>query len=191
MADNPIGNPGALGLAGFALTTFLLNVINAGLLGADSLGMVLGMGIFYGGLCQLAAGMWDFRRGDTFGATAFSSYGAFWMGLALTMILGLWAPVPAAGKAVFLGAWGFFTLYMMFGALRISRAVTLVFASLTILFFLLAAGQFDATVHTIAGYEGLFTAFTAWYASMAIVLNEKYGRDVLPVGAYKPRAAKR
>ena len=184
MRDKPVVNPGALGLASFALTTFLLSVINTGLLDSASLGIVVGMGIFYGGMCQIIAGMWDFYRGDNFGGTAFLSYGALWLGLALLMLLGQWEPIPAAGKAVFLGSWGFFTLYMTIGALRISRAVTVVFAALTLLFFLLAIGQFNPIIHTIAGYEGLFTAFTAWYASMAIILNEKYGREIVPVGIY-------
>jgi hypothetical protein len=100
------------------------------------------------------------------------------------MLLDMWDPIPLAGKAVFLGAWGFFTLYMTIGALRISKGVTVVFASLTLLFFLLALGQFDHTIHTIAGYEGLFTAFAAWYVSMALIINEKFGREVIPVGVY-------
>jgi len=191
MASNPVLNPGALGLGGFALTTFLLNVINAGLLDAESLGIVLGMGIFYGGLCQIIAGMWDFYRGDNFGGTAFTSFGAFWMGLAMLMMLDLWEPIPAAGKAVFLGAWGFFTLYMTIGTLRIGKAVTLVFASLTVLFFLLAFGQFDTTIHIIGGYEGIFVAFAAWYVSMALIINEKFGREVLPVGAYIAKKSSR
>ena len=183
--DAKLANPAALGLGGFALTTFILNIVNAGLIPPESLGMVLPMGLFYGGLAQFLAGMWEVRAGNTFGATAFSSYGAFWMGLATMVILekaGIFPPVPPEGMAVFLIAWGIFTGYMTLGALRISKGVTVVFVTLTILFFLLAIGEFVPLVHRIAGWEGIFCALSAWYVSLAVVLEATYGRPVLPVG---------
>jgi len=186
--DKELANPAALGLGGFALTTFILNVVNAGLIPAESLGMVLPMGLFYGGLAQFCAGMWEIRRGDTFGGTAFSSFGAFWMGLATMVIFekaGIFQAVPPGGMAVFLIAWGIFTGYMMFGSFKISKGVATVFVTLTILFFLLAIGEFVPVVHTIAGWEGILCAFSAWYVSLAIVLEATWGRPVLPVGPAK------
>lgn len=183
--NKELANPAALGLGGFALTTFILNIVNAGLIPPESLGMVLPMGLFYGGLAQFLAGMWEVRAGNTFGATAFSSYGAFWMGFALMVILekvGVFAPIPKEGLAVFLIAWGIFTGYMTFGALKVSKAVTVVFVTLTILFFLLAIGVFVPVVHQIAGFEGIFCALSAWYASLAVVLEATWGRPVLPTG---------
>jgi len=186
--DKELANPAALGLGGFAMTTFILNIVNAGLIPAESLGMVLPMGLFYGGLAQFCAGMWEVRRGDTFGATAFSSFGAFWMGLATMVIFewtGIFPAVPQAGMAVFLIAWGIFTGYMMFGSFRVSKGVATVFVTLTILFFLLAVGEFVPVVHTIAGWEGIFCALSAWYVAAAVVLEATYGRPVLPVGPAK------
>jgi succinate-acetate transporter protein len=186
--NKELANPAALGLGGFALTTLILNVVNAGLIPAESLGMVLPMGLFYGGLAQFLAGMWEVRAGNTFGATAFSSYGAFWMGFALMEIFvqrGIFAPIPKEGLAVFLVAWGIFTGYMTFGALKVSKAVTVVFVTLTILFFLLAIGVFVPVVHKIAGWEGILCALSAWYASLAIVLEATWGRPVLPTGPAK------
>lgn len=180
-----IANPSPLGLAAFGLTTLILNFVNAEIIPAESIGMVLPMGIFYGGACQVCAGMWEMKKGNTFGATAFTSYGAFWLGFALMFLLqfsGAIAPVPKAGLAVFLGAWGIFTAYMTVATLKKPKALQVVFISLTILFFLLAIGQFNHTVHTIAGYEGIFTALAALYLSAAEVINETYGREILPIG---------
>jgi len=187
MSDE-VANPAALGLGGFALTTFILNVVNAGIIPAESLGMVLPMGLFYGGLAQFTAGMWDIKRGDIFGGTCFSSYGAFWMGLAAMFILqakGALPTVPPTGMAVFLIAWGIFTAYATVGAVKISKSVTAVFVTLTILFFLLAAGQFNPTIHKIAGYEGILCSLTAWYASAGILINTVHGRELIPLGAAK------
>ncbi|KYC49932.1 MAG: cation symporter [Candidatus Methanofastidiosum methylothiophilum] len=180
-----IANPGPLGLAAFGLTTLILNFVNAGIVPAESLGMVLPMGIFYGGACQVYAGMWEMKKGNTFGATAFTSYGAFWLGLSLMFILqfaGVIPPVPKPGLAILLGAWGLFTAYMTVATLKKPKALQTVFITLTILFFLLAIGQFSHTVHIIAGYEGILTALTALYLSAAEVINETYGREVLPIG---------
>ncbi len=180
-----LANPAALGLGGFALTTFILNMVNAGIIPAESLGMVFPMGFFYGGLAQFAAGMWEFKRGDIFGGTCFTSFGAFWIGLALMILLettGAIPKVPPAGMAVFLIAWGIFTAYATVGALRISWGVTTVFVTLTILFFLLAAGEFNPLIKTIAGYEGIFCALTAWYCSAGILINTIYKREIVPLG---------
>ena len=188
MGDLKLANPAALGLGGFALTTFILNVVNSGLISADNLGMVLPIGIFYGGLAQFCAGMWEFKRGDTFGATCFSSFGAFWIGIALMMILestGVISPVPREGMAVLFIAWGIFTAYATIASLRVNRAVTSIFVTLVILFFMLAAGEWNVTVHKIAGYEGIICALIAWYTAAAVLINTLFERDVLPLGKAK------
>ncbi len=184
MSDEP-ANPAALGLGGFALTTFILNVTNAGIIPVESLGMVMPMGIFYGGVAQFMAGMWDMKRGEIFGGTCFSSFGAFWIGLAFMLVLqarGFLPEVPPTGMAVFFIAWGIFTAYATVGALKISKSVTVVLVTLTILFFLLAAGEFSPIIHTIAGYEGIACALSAWYASAGVLINSIYGREIIPLG---------
>jgi hypothetical protein len=188
MTDSKLANPAALGLGGFALTTFILNVVNTGLISGENLGMVLPVGIFYGGLAQFCAGMWEFKRGDTFGATCFSSYGAFWMSVAVMIILentGVISSVPREGMAVLFIAWGIFTAYATIASLKVNRAVTSIFVTLTILFFLLVAGEWNSTVHKIAGYEGILCALIAWYTAAAVLINTLFERDVLPLG--KPK----
>lgn len=183
--NQKIANPGALGLACFALTTFLLNLVNAEIIPAASLGVVLPMGLFYGGLVQILVGMWDIKRGDIFGGTCFSSFGAFWIGLATMIILegqGILPPVPPAGMAALLIAWGLFTLYATVATFKLSRALVVVFVTLVALFFLLAAGQFNHTVHIVGGYVGLVCAAAAWYTSAAILINAVFKREVLPLG---------
>lgn len=182
--EEKIANPAPLGLAAFGLTTLVLNIVNAGIISAESIGMVLPLGIFYGGMAQFMAGMWEFKKGNTFGSTAFSSFGAFWIALGTMIILenaGIIASVPKEGLAVFLIAWGIFTAYMFIGTLKLTRTLQMVFLTLTILFFLLAAGEFNTTIHKIAGYEGILCALSALYTSAAIVINETWGRDVLPL----------
>ncbi len=188
MADSKLANPAALGLGGFALTTFILNIVNAGIVSGENLGMVLPVGIFYGGLAQFCAGMWEFRRGDTFGATCFSSFGAFWMAVATMVLLentGVIEAVPREGMAVLFIAWGIFTAYAAVASLKVSRGVTAIFVTLVILFFLLAAGEWNATIHKVAGYEGILCALIAWYCSAAVLINTLFGRDVLPLGHAK------
>jgi succinate-acetate transporter protein len=183
-----LANPAPLGLAAFGLTTFILNFVNANLVPKDSIGMVLPVGLFYGGLAQLLAGMWEMKKNNTFGFTAFSSFGAFWMAFAVMVILKdteVIAPVPKNGLSVFLCAWGLFTAYMTIGTLKISRALQVVFVTLTILFFLLAWGEHNETVMKIAGWEGIFCALSALYASAAQVINETWGRYLLPLGLVK------
>jgi succinate-acetate transporter protein len=179
-------DPGPLGLAAFALTTFVLSMFNAGLVGEGGEPVVLGVALAYGGLAQLLAGMWEFRTGNTFGAVAFTSFGAFWLSFwAFVVFYAGDIPEADAGHAVglYLIAWGIFTLYMFIASLRTTGAVALVFALLTITFFLLGIG--DAGAHTditkAGGYFGLATAAAAWYASFAAVTNSTFGRTVLPV----------
>ena len=184
MQEKKLANPAALGLGGFALTTFLLSMVNAGLIAPESIGMVLPMGLFYGGLAQLLAGMWEFKSGNTFGATCFSSFGAFWIGLATMVLLegaGVIAAVPPAGLTVFLIAWGIFTLYATVASFKISKGLVSVFVPLTITFFLLAAGEYSHGCKVTGGWFGLITAATAWYCSAAILINEAFGREVLPL----------
>jgi len=179
-----IANPGALGLGAFALTTFLLSFINAGILAPDNLGVVLPMAFFYGGLAQVLAGMWEFKTGNIFGATCFTSFGSFWLGLALMKVLeaaGITATVPPAGLAVFLVAWGLFTLYATFAAIKAPRGLLALFIALTITFFLLAVGEFSTGFKLAGGYLGILVALIAWYDSAAILINEMYDRRVLPL----------
>jgi hypothetical protein len=183
-----ICNPAPLGLAAFGLTTLVLNAFNSGLVDKASEGLVWPLGIFFGGMAQFAAGMWEAKKNNTFGFTAFSSFGAFWMFLALTKILeaaGTLEPMTPEGKSLFLVCWGLFTGYMFVGTLKLSRALQAVFATLTILFFLLAIGAHDETWEKIAGWEGMICAATALYASFAIVVNETWGRQVFPLGVVK------
>jgi len=191
MSNNALANPAALGLGGFAMTTFLLNFVNAEIIDAAALGMVLPVGLFYGGLAQFCAGMWEFKTGNTFGATCFSSFGAFWIALATMIILqaaDLLPAVPPAGMALFLIAWGIFTAYATIASLKTSKGVAAIFVTLTILFFLLAWGEYNHTVKVIAGYEGIICAAIAWYCSAAILINSTYGKEVLPLGHIKPEA---
>jgi succinate-acetate transporter protein len=182
MSDK-IANPGALGLGAFALTTFLLSVINAGIIAPANIGVVLPMAFFYGGLAQVLAGMWEFKSGNIFGATCFTSFGSFWMGLALMIVLeaaGIIAAVPPAGLAFFLVAWGLFTLYATFAATKAPRGLLALFIALTITFFLLAAGEYISGFKLAGGYLGILVALIAWYDSAAILINDMSGRKVLP-----------
>ncbi|MDD1824596.1 acetate uptake transporter [Photobacterium sp. ZSDE20] len=182
-----LANPAPLGLMGFGMTTILLNIHNAGFFPMDS--MILAMGIFYGGLSQVIVGTMCFKRGDTFGTTAFTSYGLFWLslvGLIVMPYMGLPAS-PAAFMGWYLLLWGIFTGFMFIGSLCYPVAKQVVFGSLTILFFLLAAHNFtgSALIGTIAGFEGIFCGASAIYFAMAQVINNEYGRTVLPVGEKK------
>ena len=179
-----LANPAPLGLMGFGMTTVLLNIHNAGFFPMDS--MILAMGMFYGGISQVIAGILCYKRGDTFGTTAFTSYGFFWLtlvGLTLMPKMGI-AASPAGFMGWYLLLWGLFTAGLFVGSLRYPRAKQIVFSSLTALFFLLAARDFsgNAVVGVIAGYVGIFCGLSAMYFSMAQVLNNEYGREILPVG---------
>ena len=181
-------NPAPLGLMGFGMTTILLNIHNAGFFPLDA--MILAMGIFFGGFAQVIAGIMEFKKNNTFGTTAFTSYGFFWLSLVALNILPLMGYGEAAGSlsmAAYLFMWGLFTLFMFIGTLRISKALQMVFGSLALLFFLLALGNFTGStlVLTIAGYEGILCGFSAIYAAMGQVLNELYGKSVMPIGEVK------
>ncbi len=183
-----IANPAALGLGGFALTTFVLSTHNAGL--APNLTW-LGLAFFYGGLAQFMAGMWEFRTGNTFGATAFSTYGAFWMSLATFVVLILAGKVPEKDVSTDLGwfllAFAIFNTYMMFWSLRVNVAVFLVFLTLEITEILLFIGAFAGSgagsgLTALGGWIGIITAIVAWYASAAVVANSMRSAPILPVG---------
>ena len=191
MSEQKIANPAPLGLMGFGMTTVLLNLLNAQLVPAESIGMILSVGFFYGGLAQIIAGIWELKNGNTFGAVAFSSYGLFWLTFVFINFfpaMGLVAPIAdAALKSLvlvpYLFMWGLFTFWMFLSTLKLNRALQVVFLTLTILFWLLAIGHAGiAIVNVIAGYEGILCGFSAIYLAMAEVMNEVYGRDVLPIG---------
>lgn len=179
-------NPAPLGLLAFGLTTVLLNLHNAGIFEMNS--MILAMGIFYGGIAQIIAGIMEGKKNNTFGLVAFVSYGSFWLTLVALIVmpkLGWIAPASEAAMVSYLVMWGIFTGLLFIGTLRASKALQFVFASLTILFFLLAIG--DATgnqaVKTFTGYEGIICGASAIYTGIGLLLNEVYGRTVLPLGA--------
>jgi uncharacterized protein len=181
-----IADPAPLGLAAFALTTFVLSMFNAGLVDAKGEPIVLGLALAYGGTAQLLAGMWEFRKGNTFGATAFSSYGAFWISFwAYVAFFAKGIPEANRGTAagLYLIAWGIFTTYMWVASLRTTAAVNLVFLLLAITFFVLGIGDAvgNDTISKLGGWLGLATAVAAWYASFAGVTNFTFGREVLPV----------
>jgi len=181
-----IGDPAPLGLAAFALTTFVLSFFNAGLVSGKGLPVVLGLALAYGGIAQLLAGMWEFRNNNTFGATAFTSYGAFWISFFVLQQFHV-GKIPAAnlGAAVglYLIAWGIFTTYMWVASFRVSAAVMVVFLLLAITFILLGIGEANGTESLVkaGGWVGIATAIAAWYASFASVTNKTFGRMVLPV----------
>jgi succinate-acetate transporter protein len=183
------GNPAPLGLLGFGMTTVLLNVHNAGFYELNS--MVLAMGICYGGLAQVIAGIMEWRKNNTFAATAFVSYGLFWLSLVTMIILtklGWGAASNETAMAAYLAMWGLFTAVMFVGTLLLNRALQVVFGTLAILFFLLAIGDFtgaSAGFKHFTGYEGIFCGFSAMYAGLAQVLNELFGKTVLPLGLVK------
>lgn len=196
MSDSPTvikdatGNPAPLGLLGFGMTTVVLNCHNAGFFELNS--MILAMGICYGGLAQVIAGMMEWKKGSSFAATAFISYGFFWLSLVtlvlLPKIFPTVAPTTEPALATYLLLWGLFTGVMFIGTFRLSRALQFVFGTLTLLFFLLAYGDFTdapAGFKHFTGYEGLVCGFSAMYTGLAQILNELFKKDVLPLGAPK------
>jgi uncharacterized protein len=183
-----LANPAPLGLLGFGLTTVLLNLANAGVFSLNS--MILAMGIAYGGLAQIIVGIMEFKKGNTFGMTAFLSYGLFWWSLVFLIVLpkiSIFAGIPGAADATAMAAyffmWGLFTFAMFFGTLKANRGLQFVFMSLAILFFLLTAKELtgNATLGTITGIEGVICGLSAVYVGIAEVLNEQHGRTVLPI----------
>jgi uncharacterized protein len=183
-------DPGPLGLAAFAATTFILSMINANLVSGPltDVPIVLGVALAYGGLAQLLAGLWEFRTGNTFGAVAFCSYGAFWISFYLTVKLAV--PALKSNPAhlnhalgLYLWTWGIFTTYMFIASLRTTGAIALVFLLLAATFIILGIGNSAGNASTIkvGGYVGIATAIAAWYASFAAVINSTFGRVLAPV----------
>jgi succinate-acetate transporter protein len=185
-----IADPAPLGLAAFALTTFVLSFFNAGIVSDAGEPVVLGLALAYGGIAQILAGMWEFKNNNTFGATAFTSYGAFWLSLwAFNQFFAAKIPAADAGDALglYLVGWGIFTTYMWVASFRTTVAVSSVFFLLAITYALLGIGQWagvDGLV-TAGGWVGIATAAAAWYASFAGVTNSTFGRTVLPVRALR------
>ncbi|MDP9317696.1 MAG: acetate uptake transporter [Actinomycetota bacterium] len=181
-----IADPAPLGLGAFALTTFVLSVMNADIVDKTATPVVFGLALAYGGIGQFAAGIWEFAKGNTFGATAFCSFGAFWISYwylaAHTDLSGASANDAGNGVGLFLLAWGIFTLYMTVAATRTSGAVLAVFALLTVTFFILAIGEFATSDGwtKLGGWVGILTALAAWYASFAGVTNFTFKKTVLP-----------
>ena len=180
-------NPAPLGLLGFGMTTVLLNIHNAGCIPLSS--MILAMGIFYGGIAQVIAGIMEWKKGNTFGMTAFISYGFFWLTLVGLLVLpktGWWTPEEdmSGSMGFYLLLWGIFTLGMYFPTRKNNKALQVVFGTLTILFFLLAGAEFSGSsqLNQIAGYEGIICGASAIYTALAEILNESFNRTVLPLG---------
>lgn len=178
-------NPAPLGLTGFGLTTILLNIHNAGFYPNNS--MILGMGLFVGGLAQLIAGVLESKKNNTFGTTAFTAYGAFWLSLVAIWALprlGLAEKADETAMGWYLSVWGLFTFGMFIGTFRLNRALQVVFGTLVLLFWLLALGDFtrNGAITIVAGYVGIVCGLSAFYAAIAQVLNEVYGRTVMPLG---------
>ena len=183
MAEEKWGNPAALGLAGFGLTTTALSLYNMGVIGAS--GYTLSYGFMYGGLAQVIAGAIEFRRGNTFGGTAFTSYGLFWLGLALLNLLAVpkISTTSNGELAAWMALWGIFTLYLTIAAIGLkARTVSVVLGLLTILFFLFSASFASGSggLLKVSGAWGIITGLSAVYTSAAIVINDAYGRQVLP-----------
>jgi uncharacterized protein len=189
-----IADPAALGLTGFAATTFFLSAVNAGWINASAEGVVLGLALFYGGIAQLLAGMWEFSKGNSFGAVAFSSYGAFWLSfwylVAHTDLSKASAHDANHAIGFYLFIWMIVTAYLTIAAFKTNTVVLTVFVLLTLTFLALAIGAWTGKapgvgLSKVGGYLGLLTAIAAWYGSFAIVTNFTFKKVVLPVG---PRA---
>jgi len=181
-------NPAPLGLLGFGMTTVFLNFANAGLIPLSS--MIMAMGIFVGGLAQVIAGIMEWKKNNTFGTVAFTGYGFFWITLVAIWVmpkLGVAEPADSKSMGVFLTIWGIYTLGMFIGTLKLNKALQIVFGTLVILFFLLAIADFTEikSIKVIAGYEGIFCGLCAIYACLAQIINEVYGRVILPLGPVK------
>lgn len=184
--EGKLANPGPLGLTGFGLTTILLNIHNAGFYPVDA--MIMGMGIFVGGIAQMIAGTQEFKKGNTFGSTAFTLYGAFWLSLVFIYIVKGAFPITEISMGFYLLVWGIFSTFMTIGTLKSNLAIRFVFITVTILFYLLAIGNFIGghnIIINIAGYDGIICGASAVYLAVAEVLNEVYGKTILPIGSKK------
>ncbi|HNW34338.1 MAG TPA: acetate uptake transporter [Candidatus Ozemobacteraceae bacterium] len=186
-------NPAPLGLIGFGMTTILLNIHNAGFYPNNS--MIFAMGIFVGGIAQIIAGTLESKKNNTFGTTAFTAYGSFWLSLVAIWVLpklGVADATDESAMGFYLATWGLFSFGMFIGTFRLNRALQVVFGTLVILFGLLAIADFthSAAIKTIAGYEGIFCGLSACYTAIAQVLNELYGSVLMPIGpAARPSVA--
>jgi succinate-acetate transporter protein len=180
-AASPLADPGALGLGAFALTTFVLSMSNTGIVPSSV--AVLGLALFYGGIAQVIAGIWELRNGNTFGATAFTSFGAFWLAFWYLESTGGNVEAGAAGMGTFLLAWTIFTVYMTVVAKKTNGSIFMVFVALSITFALLTIGAYTGitAIHQLGGWFGILTALLAWYGSFAVVYNATAGRAALPV----------
>jgi len=183
-------NPAPLGLLGFGMTTVLLNLSNAGVFEMNA--MILGMGIFFGGAAQILAGLMEWQKGNTFGTTAFTSYGFFWLSLIALLVfpkLGIYAAPDLTAMGWYLLIWGILTLFLFIGTFRLNRALQVVFGLTTILFFMLAISDFtgNADLKILAGYEGILCGIAAIYTALAQVLDEVYGFTLLPLGPVKKK----
>lgn len=177
-------NPAPLGLAGFGLTTMLLNIHNAGYFELNT--MIVAMGIFYGGIAQVIVGIMEWKKNNTFGTVAFTSYGLFWLTLVAIWLIPGGAKVEAsssASMATYLGLWGLFSAFLFIGTFKTNKALQVVFALVVVLFSLLSIAYATGSevIHKIAGYEGIVCGASALYAGMAQVLNEMYGKEILPI----------
>ena len=187
----PQANPAALGLVGFGLTTVLLSLINAGLLPSGGEPVVFPLAIAFGGTAQIIAGIMEYKVGNTFGATAFTAYGAFWWWFALLLlfngnhVIDISAGGPTVGVALLL--WGLFTFGLWIGTFKLPRLLFLIFLTLWIAFLLLGLGSAlgNPTLHMLGGYDGLLCGLMAMYGSFAITTNTTFGRTVIPVGDRK------
>jgi len=188
MEAEKLANPGPLGLMGFGTTTVLLNFHNAGLFPLGSL--ILAMGVFYGGLAQIIAGILEYKKGNTFGMTAFTSYGCFWLTLVFILVFKNLPGNPPEFIGWYLFVWGVFTFFMWIGTFGKNRVLQFIFLSLTILFWLLAIRDWtgNAAIGTFAGYEGIICGCSAIYLAMAEIINESHGKTVLPIG--EPKGSK-
>jgi succinate-acetate transporter protein len=182
------GNPAPLGLMAFGMTTVLLNLHNAGFFSLST--MILAMGIFYGGIAQIITGIMEWKKGNTFGTVAFTSYGLFWLtlvGLLIMPALGWGTAADKGGLIAFYFMWGLFTSLMFVGTLKLTRALQVVFGSLAVLFFLLALRDITGSeiIGKLTGYEGIFCGISAIYTSIAQIWNEVYKKQILPLGIVK------
>jgi len=194
MSEHKLANPAPLGLLGFGITTVLLNLHNAGFFPINS--MILAMGLVYGGLAQVIVGIMEYRKGNTFGTTAFTSYGLFWWSLVALIVLpnmpffGSVGLSSSSAMAAYFFMWGLFTFAMFFGTLKTNRALQFVFMSLAILFFMLTIRELtgnpvlfgDVTFNTIVGIEGVICGASAVYLALAEVINEANKKTILPIG---------
>ncbi len=177
--QTPIANPAPLGLLGFGMTTVLLNLHNAGIIPLSI--VIVAMGLALGGLAQIIAGIMEFKAGNTFGATAFTAYGTFWWSLVIIWVLPVSERADLVSMGFYLTLWGIFTAGMFIGTLKHNRATQVVFLSLTVLFFLLALGDFTGnhTITMIAGIEGIFCGLSAIYNSLGQIINNEFKKDII------------